>query len=53
MQNLLGATLSETTVRLSPTADAALDLGALPKGVYLLRLRDAHGNTALRRVVRE
>jgi hypothetical protein len=53
VENLLGARLLETALRLAPTAEAELDMGALAKGVYLLRLRDAQGRTALRRVVRE
>ncbi|WP_161787140.1 GEVED domain-containing protein [Hymenobacter sp. IS2118] len=53
VQNLLGATLLRTTLRLAPTAEAALDLSALAPGVYVLRLRDAQGQTAVRRVVRE
>ncbi|MFC6225338.1 GEVED domain-containing protein [Hymenobacter artigasi] len=53
VQNLLGATVLRTALRLGPAADAQLDLSALPAGVYVLRLRDAQGQTALRRVVRE
>ncbi|AMJ66335.1 hypothetical protein AXW84_13510 [Hymenobacter sp. PAMC 26628] len=53
VQNLLGATLLTTAVRLAPGADAALDLGPLAAGVYLLRLRDPQGQVAVRRVVRE
>ncbi|GAC1368681.1 MAG: hypothetical protein NVSMB30_05640 [Hymenobacter sp.] len=53
VQNLLGATLLRTALRLGPAADAELDLSALAPGVYVLRLRDALGQTALRRVVRE
>jgi PKD repeat protein len=53
VENLLGATLLRTTVRLTPTAAAELDLSTLAKGVYLLRLRDAQDHTVLRRVVRE
>ena len=53
VQNLLGATVLRTTLRLGPTAEAELDLSALPAGVYVLRLRDAQGLTATRRVVRE
>lgn len=53
VENLLGARLLETSLRLAPAADAELNIGALAKGVYLLRLRDAQGHTALRRVVRE
>ena len=53
VQNLLGATVLRTALRLGPTADADLDLSGLAPGVYVLRLRDAQGQTALRRVVRE
>ena len=53
IQNLLGATVLRTALRLGPTADAELDLSPLAPGVYVLRLRDARGQTALRRVVRE
>lgn len=53
VENLLGARLLQASRRLGPTLDATLDLGALPPGVYVLRLRDAQGREALRRVVRE
>jgi PKD repeat protein len=53
VQNLLGATVLRTSLRLGPAADAALDLSGLAAGVYVLRLRDAKGLTASRRVVRE
>ena len=53
VQNLLGATVLRTSLRLGPAADAELDLRALAPGVYVLRLRDAQGLTALRRVVRQ
>ncbi len=53
VQNLLGATVLRTTLRLGPAADAELDLSALAPGSYVLQLRDARGLTALRRVVRE
>ncbi|MBF9140706.1 GEVED domain-containing protein [Hymenobacter properus] len=53
VQNLLGATLLSTSLRLGPAADAELDLSRLAPGVYLLQLRDAQGQTAVRRVVRE
>ena len=53
VQNMLGATVLRTTLRLGPAADAELDLSALAPGVYVLRLRDAKGQLALRRVVRE
>lgn len=53
VQNLLGATVLRTALHLGPAADAELDLSRLVAGVYVLRLRDAQGQTALRRVVRE
>lgn len=53
VNNLLGATLLTTALRLAPGADAELDLGPLAAGVYLLHLRDAQGRAAVRRVVRE
>ena len=52
VQNLLGATVLRTSLRLGPTADAELDLSTLPPGLYVLRLRDAQGQTSLRRVTR-
>ena len=52
VRNLLGAVVLRTALRLSP-AEAELDLSALPAGVYVLRLRDAQGQTATRRVVRQ
>lgn len=51
--NLLGARLLSQALRLSPATPATLDLRALPAGLYLLRLTDAQGHTALRRVVRQ
>ncbi|MDO7845624.1 PKD domain-containing protein [Hymenobacter sp. M29] len=53
VQNLLGATLLTTSLRLGPAADAELDLSRLAPGVYMLQLRNAKGETAVRRVVRE
>ncbi|GAB3577927.1 GEVED domain-containing protein [Hymenobacter daeguensis] len=53
VQNLLGATVLRTSLQLGPAAEAELDLSALPAGVYVLHLRDAKGQTATRRVVRE
>ena len=53
VQNLLGATLLQTRLRLAPGSPATLDLTALTPGVYVLRLTDAAGHSALRRVVRE
>ena len=53
VRSLLGATLLRTALQLGPAAEAELDLSALPAGIYLLHLRDARGQTAVRRVVRE
>ncbi len=53
VENLLGARVLSTSLQLKPAADAALDLSALPQGIYLLRLQGANGQTALRRIVRE
>ncbi|QNH63640.1 GEVED domain-containing protein [Hymenobacter sediminicola] len=52
VQNVLGATLLTSTVRLSPAQDAELNLSALPRGLYVVRLQDAQGQTAVRRVQR-
>ena len=52
VRNLLGAVVLRTGLRLG-TAEAELDLSALPAGVYVLQLRDAQGQTATRRVVRQ
>ncbi|GAA4052128.1 hypothetical protein GCM10022409_43780 [Hymenobacter glaciei] len=52
VRNLLGAVVLRTALRLSP-AEAELDLSTLPAGVYVLQLRDAQGQTATRRVVRQ
>ncbi|WP_245328276.1 GEVED domain-containing protein [Hymenobacter aquaticus] len=51
--NVLGAELRTTTLRLSSTTEATLDLAALPRGLYVLRLTDAAGQTAIRRVERD
>ncbi|WP_198172683.1 GEVED domain-containing protein [Hymenobacter ginkgonis] len=53
VENLLGARLLSGQVRLGVAAPAALDLAPLPAGLYLLRLTNAQGQTALRRVVRQ
>lgn len=52
VENLLGAVLHRESVSLTPAADARLSLRQLPQGVYLLRLRDAQGAQATRRIVR-
>ena len=53
VQNMLGATVLRTALHLGPAADAELNLNGLAPGVYVLRLRDAKGQTVLRRVVRD
>ena len=53
VENMLGARLLSASRRLGPTAEATLDISALPPGVYVLRLRDEQGREALRRIVRE
>ena len=52
VRNLLGAVVLRTSLRLSAN-EAELDLSGLPAGVYVLQLRDAQGQTATRRVVRQ
>ncbi|PJJ61054.1 GEVED domain-containing protein [Hymenobacter chitinivorans] len=53
VHNVLGAQLLTTTRRLHPAADADLDLTTLPRGLYLIRLTDAAGHSAVRRVERQ
>ena len=53
VENLLGARLLSSQVRLGLATPVTLDLAPLPAGVYLLRLTNAQGQTALRRVIRE
>ena len=53
VENLLGAELHRRELHLAASADAELDLSALAKGVYVLRLRNAQGQVAVRRLVRE
>ncbi|SHL03643.1 GEVED domain-containing protein [Hymenobacter psychrotolerans] len=53
VHNVLGATVLTSNVRLSPAQDAELDLSALPRGLYVVRLQDAQGQTAVRRVQRD
>ena len=52
VRNLLGTLVLRTDLRLG-TTEAGLDLSALPPGVYVLQLRNARGQTATRRVVRQ
>ncbi|MBC6989384.1 GEVED domain-containing protein [Hymenobacter sp. BT491] len=53
VENLLGKRLAASVVRLTPDAEATMQLPELPHGLYLLRLRDANGNTTVRRFARE
>ncbi|WP_324677333.1 GEVED domain-containing protein [Hymenobacter sp. GOD-10R] len=53
VENVLGARVLSTTLRLTPANDADLDLSALPRGLYLVHLRDRSGHTAVRRVIRD
>ncbi|UYZ63685.1 GEVED domain-containing protein [Hymenobacter weizhouensis] len=53
VETLHGAQVLTKALRLSPATDAALDLSALPAGVYVLRLRDAQGREAIRRMARD
>ena len=50
VENLLGALVQEASLRLSPSQDAELNLAGLPRGLYVLRLQNADGQTAVRRV---
>ncbi|WBO86593.1 GEVED domain-containing protein [Hymenobacter yonginensis] len=50
VENLLGALVQETSLRLSPSQEAELNLAGLPRGLYVLRLQNADGQTAVRRV---
>lgn len=51
--NVLGAELLRQDLRLSTGAPAPLSLAALPAGLYLVRLTNEQGQTALRRLVRQ
>ena len=50
VDNVVGAQVVRTSVQLSPTQDGKLDLSSLPRGLYLVRLQDAKGKLATRRV---
>lgn len=53
VRNVLGAELLRQSLRLSAGTPTALSLAALPAGLYLVRLTNEQGQTALRRVVRQ
>lgn len=50
VDNVLGAAVQHTTVRLSANQDAELNLSELPHGLYLVRLQAPDGTVAVRRV---
>ncbi|MDU0372867.1 GEVED domain-containing protein [Hymenobacter endophyticus] len=50
--NSVGTCVHRSTVRLSASTDASLNLSHLPPGLYVLRLAGTHGQTAIRRVLR-
>lgn len=50
VDNVLGAAVHNTAVRLSPNQDAELNLSGLPHGLYLVRLQAPDGTVAVRRV---
>ncbi|NML65032.1 PKD domain-containing protein [Hymenobacter sp. RP-2-7] len=53
VENVLGAQLLAQDLRLTTGAPATLRLAALPAGLYLVRLTNEQGQTALRRIVRQ
>ncbi|GAA4383620.1 hypothetical protein GCM10023186_24930 [Hymenobacter koreensis] len=52
VENTLGAVVYRSQVRLAPGAAQAVNLSALPRGMYLLHLQDAAGQLLVRRFVR-
>jgi len=53
VQSVLGSQLLRQEVQLRAGQPAALSLGALPAGLYLVRLTNERGEVAVRRVVRQ
>jgi PKD repeat protein len=53
VENVLGAQLLAQDLRLRTGTPTTLSLAALPAGLYLVRLTNEQGQTALRRVVRQ
>ncbi len=51
--NAVGTCVYRSAVRLSSSAETTLNLSQLPRGLYLLRLRDSRGQIATRRLLRE
>ncbi|QJX49097.1 PKD domain-containing protein [Hymenobacter taeanensis] len=52
VEDVVGALVLKTTVRLQPAQDAVLDIQSLPAGVYMVRLQGPAGRTTVRRLVR-
>ncbi|WP_400190360.1 GEVED domain-containing protein [Hymenobacter sp. B81] len=53
VENALGAVVHRQSLRLLPGSPTELNLSALPRGLYVLRLLGADGQLLLRRVVRD
>ncbi|RSK44327.1 GEVED domain-containing protein [Hymenobacter perfusus] len=53
VENMLGTCVYRGQLRLGTAADAGIDLSGLPRGLYVLRLRGSHGQSAIRRVLRD
>ncbi|SHI90665.1 Por secretion system C-terminal sorting domain-containing protein [Hymenobacter daecheongensis DSM 21074] len=51
--NVLGAELQRTQLLLGPARPATLDLTALPRGLYVVRLQGTNGQVAIRRIERQ
>ncbi|WP_375436584.1 GEVED domain-containing protein [uncultured Hymenobacter sp.] len=50
IDNVVGAQVMQASVKLGPNQEAALDLSTLPRGLYLVRLQNAEGKMAARRI---
>ena len=53
VENTLGAPLYQGQLRLGAGLDTRLNLSALPRGLYVLRLHGTRGQSAVRRLVRD
>ena len=50
IDNVVGAQVMQSSVKLGPNQEAKLDLSSLPRGLYMVRLQNAEGKMATRRV---
>jgi PKD repeat protein len=50
VDNVVGAQVMQTSVKLTPSQEVELDLSALPRGLYLVRLQNSEGKMATRRI---